>query len=252
MVVKGPNLLPRLFSALALTTILALSATNSAHAAEGGSSVSGTVQLPPVASRKASPRRGQGFVPRAKNHLRPPNGSNPRSKIVIVLQGGPVDEGDKIPRDARYHIIGENFETDILPVVVGGRVSIVNKGRGAPRLYSLVVPDVVPSDPINKTGGRKTKAIKEKHKEIDIRDHDSVHFLAHIVAFENAYFSTVDNKGRFEIKGVPAGTWTIKVWHKGGWVTNIADTQVVVSSKKDAKGNTIVLPVRLTSGSDAQ
>ncbi|MBL4637397.1 MAG: hypothetical protein JKY56_26310 [Kofleriaceae bacterium] len=250
--VKGPILLPRVTSALALTTLLLLSNPNSALAAEGGSTVSGTVALPAVSARKASPRRGQGFVPRAKNHLRPPNGFDPRSRIVIVLQGGPVDETDRKARDSHYNIVGENFETDILPVVVGGRISITNMGRKAPRLYSLVFPKVVPSDPINKTGDRKTKAIAEKHKEIDIRDHDSVHFLAHIVAFEHSYFSTVNNRGQFEIKGVPAGTWNLKVWHHGGWVTNVDDMQIVVTSKKDAKGNKVVLPKRLKSTSDAQ
>jgi len=238
----------------ALSAFVLLSDFNvtTAQAAENGSSVSGTVKLPLLKDRKASARRGQGFVPRAKNHLRPPNGSDPRSRIVIVLQGGPVDDSDRTARDTHYNIIGENFETDILPVVVGGRVSITNNGRNTPRLYSLLVPDVIPSDPINKTGDRKTKAIAEAHKEIDVRDHDSVHFLAHIVAFEHSYFSTVDSDGRFEIKGVPAGTWNVKIWHKGGWVNNVDETQIVVTSKKESKDNKIVLPIRLKTGSDAQ
>ncbi len=240
-------MLPRRFAS-ALALALLLFSPKLAQSAENGSVVSGVVQLPAQDSRRASPRRGQGFVPRAKNHLRPPNGFNPRSRMVIVLDGGPVDETDKQPKDAHYDIIGENFQRDILPVIVGGKIQITNQGRKAPRLYSTILPSVVPGDPINKTGGRETQAIAEAHKEIDLRDHNSVHFLAHIVAFEHGYFSTVAADGSFSIAGVPAGTWKVKVWHKGGWVTNIPDVSVTVVAKRESKGVTIALPVRLSKG----
>lgn len=211
--------------------------------------VTGTVALPPVAQRKAAPKRGQGFVPRAKNPLRPPDGHDPRLQIVVVLDGGPVDDSDKKPRSSRYKIIGENFASEVLPVIVGGKVEIKNMGRKAPRLYSTFADDVVPSDPINKKGVRATKAITEKHTPIDIRDLDSVHFLAHIVAFEHAYFSVLDDKGNFQIKGVPAGTWKIKVWYQDAWVTNIPSTSVTVGGKRAPKSVKLTLPAKLTTES---
>ncbi len=210
--------------------------------------VTGKVDLPPAAQRKAAPKRGQGFVPRAKNPLRPPDGHDPRLQMVVVLEGGPIDEADRKPRASRYEIIGENFASSMLPVVVGGKVEIRNKGLRTPRLYAPAAEDTVPSDPILKNGIRPTKAITDKHKPIEIRDHDSVHFLAHIVAFEHAYFSVLGHDGSFEISGVPAGTWKIKVWYQDSWVTNLPATTVTVS-KREPKPIRVALPAKLTTAS---
>ena len=169
--------------------------------------------------------------------------------MVVVLDGGPVDDSDTKPRSSRYQIIGENFATEVLPVIVGGKVEIKNMGRKAPRLYSTFGDDVVPSDPINKKGVRATRAITEKHTSIDIRDHDSVHFLAHIVAFEHAYFSVLNDDGSFEIKGVPAGTWQIKIWYQDAWVTNVPATTVTVGGKRAPKSVKLTLPAKLTTAS---
>lgn len=237
-------------SALALALVLTTS-PDSAHGAPDGSVVKGTITLPPIASRRPSPQRGQGFVPRAKNPLRPPEGFDPRREMVVVLEGGPVDEIDKKPRSSRYSIVGENFDSEILPVVVGGKVEIKNKGRKTPRLYSQTNPDVIPADPINPEGVRVTEAIAKAHSPIDIRDKDSVHFLAHVVAFEHGYFSVLGYDGAFEIKGVPAGTWNVKIWYQDGWVTNAPATSVTVASKRDPKPVTIALPAKLGSATEA-
>jgi plastocyanin len=57
---------------------------------------------------------------------------------------------------------------------------------------------------------------------------------AHITVFDHPYFATSDQAGRFEIKDVPAGTYTVKVRHqvlgerektvtvKAGTTTNVA------------------------------
>lgn len=252
---RGLHLTHRpLASALVLALALVspkLATIGTAHAAENGGSVSGQIDLPPVESRKAAPKRGEGFVPRAKNPLRPPNGLDPRPEMVVVLEGGPVDEVDKKPRPARYNIVGENFPSQILPVVVGGKVEIKNLGTRAPRLFSKNQPEVVPSDPINRKGVRSTEAITELHKPIDIRDQDSVHFIAHIVAFEHSYFALPNFAGEFDIEGVPPGTWNVKVWYRDAWVTNLPETTITVSAKKSAKFK-ITLPAKLTTEASAQ
>lgn len=240
---------------LVFAAALALPLTGSpsdAHSAEDGLTVTGQVTLPPVAERKPAPKRGQGFVPRAKNPLRPPDGLDPRSKMVVVLSGGPIDETDRKPRSSRYSIIGENFASEMLPVVVNGKVEIRNEGLKSPRLYSTVADDIVPSDPINSKGIRSTKAIAEKHKPIDIRDLDSKHFVGYVVAFEHTYFSVLGYDGDFEIKGVPAGTWNVKVWYQDSWVTNLPATTVTVSGKRDPKAIKVSLPAKLTTASKAK
>lgn len=244
-----------LSSALALALIVIVStdsgSVGTAWASDTGGTVEGQLELPPVQSRKAAPKRGEAYVPRAKNPLRPPNGLDPRIEMVVVLDGGPVDEVDKKPHPARYDIIGENFITQILPVLVGGKVEIRNLGTRAPRLYSETIPDVVPNDPISRKGVRSTLAITEANKAIDIRDQDSVHFIAHVVAFDSPYFAVPNFNGDIQIEGVPAGTWNVKVWYRDAWVTNLPETSVTVSTKKPTKFK-VTLPAKITTEASAQ
>ncbi len=244
-------LLIRHLSAGALALALMLTSSPEAHSAPNGQLVTGTVKLPPRASRKPAPQRGVGFVPRAKNPLRPPDGMDPRRAMVVFLEGGPVDDMDKKPRSSRYSIVGENFDSELLPVIVGGKVEIKNMSSKSPRLYSEANPEALPSDPINPKGVRVTSPITKAHAPIDVRDKDSVHFLAHIVAFEHGYFSTLNHDGTFSIEGVPAGTWNVKVWHGSGWVNNLSATTVTVG-KRAPKAVSVTLPAVLETSGAAQ
>ncbi len=172
--------------------------------------------------------------------------------MVVVLEGGPVADVDRKPRSARYNIIGESFDSDILPVIVGGKVEIQNMGRRIPRLYSKSNSDVVPNDPINSKDVRVTQPITNAHQPIDIRDQDSVHFLGHIVAFEHGYFSVVGYDGSFRIEGVPPGTWKVKVWYQDSWVAELPPVTVTISSKAAPKSVLIALPAKLASKGGAQ
>lgn len=236
---------------IALTFIITIS-PDLLHAAPAGSSVVGVLSLP-AGKRKKAPTRGMAFVKRAKNPLQDPPGHDPRNEIVVVLDGGKVDEVDRKPHAREYVIAGENFETDIFPVVIGSKVEIRNKGRKSPQLYSKTIADFLPSEPINPKGIRETKPVTEAHKPIDIRAQDSVHFLGRVVAFEHRYFAVPSFNGRFEIKGVPPGTWTVKLWYRDGWVTNLPKITVSLpAAKRGAKPVRVNLPASLKTGAGAQ
>jgi hypothetical protein len=41
------------------------------------------------------------------------------------------------------------------------------------------------------------------------------HMSAFVLVFNHPFHSTADDGGRYEIGGVPAGTYSVKIWHEG-------------------------------------
>jgi len=82
-------------------------------------------------------------------------------------------------------------------------------------------------------GDTVTKTIKLRKgngMKIECDAHDFMHSFVYVA--KNPYFSVVDENGNFEITDVPAGTYTIMVWHgklgeiEGGEVTVDANGEV--------------------------
>ena len=82
---------------------------------------------------------------------------------------------------------------------------------------------------------KKTLDVKvEKPETIEIKC--DVHGWMHgwLVATENPYFAVTDKSGTFKLDNVPAGSYTVEVWHeKLGKSTQ----KVTVKAKEDAKVN---------------
>lgn len=236
--------------AAALAAALAL-APLPASAVENGGTVTGTITLADPAKRGEPPIKSAGFVRRARNALKAPRPFDPLPHLVVVLDGGTAapEDTEPPPQMPRYTIIGESFDVPILPVVAGSAVEIKNNGKGSPRLYSPDRSDLVPGDPVSPKGERKTKKLDKAGVSYEIRDRESAHLTGRIAVFPHRYFARVKPDGKFEIKGVPAGTWKIKVWYADGWVEMPAETIEVVAKKEAKLKQPIALPARLPTKS---
>jgi hypothetical protein len=234
----------------ALMAVLAL-APAPARAVENGSTVTGTIALADPAKRGEPPIKSVGFVRRARNALKAPRPFDPTPYLVVVLEGGnPAPEDTEPPQQMpRYAIIGESFEAPVLPIVAGSAVEIKNNGKGSLRLYSPDMSDLVPSDPVSPKGERKTKKLEKAGTSFEIRDRESAHLTGRIAVFPHRYFSRVKPDGKFEIKGVPPGTWKVRVWYVDGWVEMPAETVEVVAKKEAKLKQPLALPPRLTTKS---
>jgi hypothetical protein len=198
----------------------------------------------------APPVRNRGFVERIENPTRPIQSFDPTPSMVVVLDGGPVDDGAKKPLAGAVHydLLGESFAAPVLPVVAKTRVQINNRG---PREAVLVTPD----DPeLLDSVAIKPKSfheitVTEPGKAVVIRAQDSIHLVGRIAVFPHRYFATVDGRGRFEIKDVPDGTWQARVWYRDGWVDGAGAT-VEVSGRRAAAAVVTVSSQKLRDGSE--
>jgi len=205
--------------------------------------VSGTVVLP---RKKATPPvRSRGFVERKPNPLMETREYDPRPLMVVVLQGGPVDDAAKEPdrSGVKWQLQGESFNVPLLPIVVGTEIDLKNLGHGSPSLYSPEDAKLIKSEPIS-PGGVRTIAPKQAGRAYRVRATDSEHLVGRIVAFGDRYFSRVGSDGSFKIKNVPQGKWKVRVWYINGFVPKL-DTEVEVG--RHAKK---LEPIKLPSGLD--
>ena len=57
----------------------------------------------------------------------------------------------------------------------------------------------------------RTIRLDQPFRAVEIRDRESPHLRAHLVAFPHRYFARLDAAGNFAIPDVPAGRWQIRV-----------------------------------------
>ena len=194
-----------------------------AHADAG--TVSGELTLAPATQRGAPPVRAEGFVPRAQNPLKSAEPYDPRPHIVVVLEGGPQAGGARGDR-LRYAIDGAAFASPIMPVHAGEAFEIQNRGSHSPRLYAPGAPEILAGEPLNPRGTQSV-TVEQPYRAYAIRDRESAHLEATIVAFPHRHFSPVSADGRFEISGVPAGSYEVRVGYRTGWLNTRAERVTV-------------------------
>jgi hypothetical protein len=214
------GLTPASLAALVLPALLVLAWPAGAQAGD----VKGQVEFTP---RKLGtpPQRNQGFIERIENPLRPIRSFDPRPHLVVVLEDGPVDEaaGQAPSGPVTYALVGESFDPHLLPVVAGTRVELRNRGPREVVLFTPEDPDLLDSVTLKPKGFHEI-TIAKPGEAVLIRAQDSVHLSGRVVAFASRYFAAVDERGRFEIKGVPEGSWKARVWYRDGWLEGVEST----------------------------
>jgi hypothetical protein len=233
----------RSLGAHACAAILLVCATASTAAADG--SVGGSVSPAEPGRLGPPPEKSRGFVARAPNLLKPPRAFDPLPFVVVVLEDGPVaPDARKPPRDpVRYSIVGESYAVPVFPFVTGATLEIKNEGKGSPRPYVEADPDILSGEPIAPKRLTLMKKVELAYKAMELEDHASAHLTGIVVGFPHPYFSRLAPDGSFEIKGVPAGEWTARVWYRTGWLAG-ASTKITVANGRETQVK-LTLPTAL-------
>ncbi|MDE2126732.1 MAG: methylamine utilization protein [Armatimonadetes bacterium] len=136
---------------------------------------------------------------------------------VISIEGA---HGHASPAAMHAVIDQQNktFNPHVVAVMKGGTVEFRNSDDFLHNTYST-----------SKTGtfnlsqpGRGSRSLLKVDKvgPIDVRCHIHASMHAWIVVVDTPYFAVSDARGLFRIPGVPAGTYTVKVWsEKSGLLT---------------------------------
>lgn len=131
---------------------------------------------------------------------------------VVSLKG--IQRGKPMePTEVVLDQQGCQYHPEVLAFPVGSTIKILNQDGVLHNIHSYSVKNT----PFNmaQPAFRKSMTVKIKYPEtINIKCDVHAWMNGWLYAAENPYFSVTDANGRFRITDVPAGTYTIEVWHE--------------------------------------
>jgi plastocyanin len=220
--------------ALVALPVTGMAAYQAGDVKDGGS-ISGTVKFKGTAPapKKLDVSKDKEVcakTPKVDQSLVVNNGNLVNAVITITdIQKGKKIEVKKITLDQN----GCEYHPHVLAFPAGSPVEILNPDGILHNVHSYSKVNT----PFNQAQPKfkKTLEVKiDKPEVIEVKC--DVHGWMHgwLVATENPYVAVTDNSGNFKLTDVPAGTYTVEVWHeKLGKNTQ----KVTVKAKEEAKVN---------------
>jgi plastocyanin len=217
--------------------IFALPATGMAQYKGGdvkdGGSVSGTVKFKGTAPapKKLDVSKDKevcGKSPKVDQSLVVNNGNLANAVVTITdIKTGKKIDTKKVTLDQK----GCEYQPHVLAFPVGSTVEILNPDGILHNVHSYSKVN----SPFNMAQPKfkKTLDVKiEKPEAIEVKCDVHGWMQGWLVATPTPYVAVTDNSGNFKLTDVPAGTYTVEVWHeKLGKNTQ----KVTVKAKEDAK-----------------
>ena len=137
---------------------------------------------------------------------------------VLVWVDG-ITSGKPLPQLRRQQLTIERcrFSPRVLAVVTGTTINISSRdhaaltsrfyreaaGEPVEEIWTVDAGQVVPSE-----------RIASKPGIVEARTAQQPWVRGYIAVFDHPYFAVTDEKGAFSIDSLPAGTYTVKVWHE--------------------------------------
>ena len=221
-----------LFAALVTVPVSAMAQYKGGDVKDAGS-ISGTVKFKGTAPapKKLDISKDKEVCdksPKTDPTLIVNNGNLANAVITITdIKSGKKVDAKKVTLDQK----GCEYHPHVLAFPAGSAVEILNPDGILHNIHSYSKVN----SPFNQAQPKfkKTLEVKiDKPEVIEVKC--DVHGWMHgwLVATENPYFAVTDNSGSFKLTDVPAGSYTVEVWHeKLGKSTQ----KVTVKGKEDAK-----------------
>jgi plastocyanin len=200
-----------------------------------GGSVSGTVKFKGTAPAPKKLDVGKdkevcGKAPKLDQSLIVDNGNLVNAVVTITdIKKGKKIELKKVQLDQN----GCEYHPHVLAFPAGSTIEVLNPDGILHNVHSYSKVN----SPFNQAQPKFKKSLDvkvEKPEVVEVKC--DVHGWMHgwLVATENPYFAVTDKSGSFKLDNVPAGSYTVEVWHeKLGKSTQ----KVTVKAKEDAKVN---------------
>jgi plastocyanin len=199
----------RSLAAIAMTSAMALLAKP--HATEGqsrGALVRGRVELPrvPVVAERRPAAADLGDAPSRS--------ATERRRAVVYFETAPKGafedrDGGRVSMDQR----NEAFVPHLLAITVGTIVDFPNNDRTYHNVFSL---SKARRFDLGRYATGRSKSIRfDRPGIVRVFCEIHSHMNAFILVFNHRFFNVSDADGRYQIDGVPPGTYTLVAWVEG-------------------------------------
>lgn len=167
--------------------------------------------------------------------------SSREGHMVVYLEGVEWKRG-KRKKTKRLGQKNKQFTSDVLAIVGGDRVDITNDEEN---IYHHIFSKKKPWDfDLKKKGPGKKNEVRFKLKKekgigvVPVFCNFHSNMNANILVMENPFFNTIsENGGKFSIRRVPPGTYTLTAWHAG---LEPVKVQVKIRAGKKTKANLLM------------
>jgi len=155
---------------------------------------------------------------------------SPKTDQSLIVNGG--KKGKKIGlKKVTLDQNGCEYKPHVLAFPAGSTVEILNPDGILHNVHSYSKVN----SPFNQAQPKfkKTLDVKiEKPEAVEVKCDVHGWMQGWLVATENPYFAVTDNSGNFKLTDVPAGTYTVEVWHEK---LGKSSQKVTVKAKEEAK-----------------
>jgi plastocyanin len=192
---------------LLLITVVAATAAAPAGNGRATGSVRGTV----LVEDPTPPRPRPTVTDLAPRRATPPD----RRRAVVYVESAPRSAFEELGAGrARIDQRGEQFSPRLLAITVGTTVDFPNRDLTFHNVFSL--SRARPFDLGRFAPGRTGSVRFDRPGVVSVFCDIHSHMSAHVLVFSHPFFAVTDDGGRYEIAGVPTGTYTLMVWSELG------------------------------------
>lgn len=141
------------------------------------------------------------------------------ANVVVTLRGAKATASLPPTPHAAVDQVGCRYTPHVQAVTVGTAVDLLNNDAVLHNVHGTL--DAAGGSPITVFNvampwkGQKLPTVLKRPGIIKLRcDAGHTWMNAYIHVFDHPYFAVTDGKGRFTIKDVPAGQYTLEYWHE--------------------------------------
>jgi plastocyanin len=185
-------------------------ASAAATAVVGGSvSIKGRIEKVKLTSRKKFNPYGDMYVDKSEKAP-----AELLQQLIVYVDE--LKAGSGADLRARLSQKDKNFNASIVPILAGGSVEISNEDvvrhhiRSNAKPWDFNLKPRPPGETVTRTFDSKEASVGVVPVYCDIHSN----MRAHVLVMPNPYFQVLpETGGKFSLKGLPAGTYTITAWH---------------------------------------